>query len=365
MRSRSREGSHASATRAGLNCRNPRATRAWSPVRLPGMPRESAKTRIEQGFSRTRGDDTPISKLARRQYGLVARRQLLDRGLSEEEVDLRIRSGRLHRVHAGVYAVGHTVIPRQGRWIAAVLASGADAVLSHCSAAALWMIGPNSRSRIDVTVAHRSRSSKAVCRHVSHVPKDERTVKEGIPVTSVHRTIFDLAATASGDEVIAMIKEAEYRNLYDRLSLWDLLDRYPRKRGSRKLRFSLERITEEPTGRKRSKLEERFAPFLRRHSLPLPRFNEWVVLGSKRFQVDCHWPGTGQIVELDGWEGHGTRSAFQDDRARDRALRVAGYSVTRLTWNQLDDEPTEIAADLRGLLNQDASGRGESTSASY
>jgi very-short-patch-repair endonuclease len=99
-----------------------------------------------------------------------------------------------------------------------------------------------------------------------------------------------------------------------------------------------------------SRLEERFAPFLRRHRLPLPRFNDWILLAGKRFQVDCHWPGTGQIVELDGWQGHRTRTAFREDRARDRTLRVAGFSVTRLTWNQLDDEPEAIAADLRVLL---------------
>ncbi len=201
-----------------------------------------------------------------------------------------------------------------------------------------------------MTVPHPSRSSKAIRRHLSHVPEDERAVEEGIPVTSVHRTIFDLAATAPVDDVIAMIKEAEYRNLWDRLSLWDLLDRYPGKRGSRNLRFALKRITEEPSGRKRSKLEERFAPFLRRYHLPVPRFNDWILLGPKRYQVDCHWPQRHLIVELDGWEGHSSRSAFQDDRARDRKLKVAGYSVIHLTWAQLDSEPAQIAADLRVLL---------------
>jgi very-short-patch-repair endonuclease len=175
-------------------------------------------------------------------------------------------------------------------------------------------------------------------------------VHEGIPVTSVHRTIFDLAATASVDEVVAMIKEAEYLNRWDRLSLPDLLSRYPGKRGSRKVRFALDRIVEEPPGRTRSKLEERFSPFLRRHRLPLPLFNDWILLGPKRFQVDCHWPHLHLIVELDGWEGHSTRSAFQDDRARDRALHAAGFSVVHLTWNQLEDEPEAIAADLRALL---------------
>jgi very-short-patch-repair endonuclease len=118
----------------------------------------------------------------------------------------------------------------------------------------------------------------------------------------------------------------------------------------RKVRAALERLKEDPPGRRRSRLEERFAPFLRRSRLPLPRFNDWILIGAKRFQVDCHWPGTGQIVELDGWKGHRTRTAFREDRARDRILRVAGYSVTRLTWSQLDDEPEAVAADLRALL---------------
>jgi hypothetical protein len=179
--------------------------------------------------------------------------------------------------------------------MAAMLASGPDAVLSHWSAAALWGVRPNGRSRVDVTVGHRSRSSKAIHRHLSEVPEDERAVHEGIPVTSVHRTIFDLAAPADLDAVVAMIKEAEYLNRWDRLSLWDLLERYPGKRGSRTIRAALERLEEEPPGRKRLGLEERFAPFLR---LPLPPL----------------------------------------------------YTFTRLTWNQLDDEPEAVASDLRRLL---------------
>jgi len=223
-------------------------------------------------------------------------------------------------------------------------------VLSHHTAAALWGLRGYSGGAVHVTLARKSTSSKRIRRHLSHVPPDERTKKDGIPATSVHRTIFDLSATASVDEVVAMIKEAEYLNLWDRLSLWDLLDRHPAKRGSRNLRVALKRLKEEPTGRKRSRLEERFAPFLRRHRLPLPRFNDWIFPGGKRFQVDCHWPDLRLIVELDGWEGHSTRSAFQDDRARDRALKVAGYSVVHLTWAQLDSEPAPIAADLRALL---------------
>lgn len=235
--------------------------------------------------------------------------------------------------------------------MAAVLSSGPEAVLSHFSAAALWMIRSNSRTTVDITAPHRSRSWDHIRRHVSSLPADERAVEQGIPVTTVPRTIFDLAATESAEVVENLLREMEFRELRDGLSLWDLVERYPGRRGVRKVRLALERLKDEPAGRKRSPLEERFAPFLRRHGLPLPRFNHDILFGTKRYQVDCHWPGTGQIVELDGWEGHRTRTAFREDRARDRILRVHGFSVTRITWNQLDDEPEAIAGDLRALLS--------------
>jgi very-short-patch-repair endonuclease len=274
----------------------------------------------------------------------------LEAGWSEEEIDWRIRTGRMHRLHAGVYAVGHQLIPREGRWMAAVLASGPDAVLSHWSAAALWMIRPNSRTRIDVTVPHRSRSSDRIRRHISQIPADECTIEEGIPVTTVPRTILDLAATESSDVIENLLRESEYLQLSDRLSLPDLLERYPGKRGTRKVHLALKRILEEPEGRRRLPLEERFSPFLRQHNLPLPRYNDWIFLGDKRYKVDCHWPLVRQIAELDGWQGHSTKTAFREDRARDRRLAAAGYTVTHITWNQLDDEPAEIASDLRSLL---------------
>ncbi len=234
--------------------------------------------------------------------------------------------------------------------MAAVLASGDEAVLSHWSAAAHWGIRPNSRTRIDVTVPHATRSSDPIRRHVSLVLNDEQTVKEGIPVTTVPRTIFDLAAKEPLDVVKALLREAEFRELHDRLSLWDLVERYPGRRGIRKVKTALEALKDEPVDEYKSRLEERLAPFLARHHLPRSRFNDWIVVGDKRFQVDCLWPDERQIVELDGWEGHKTRTAFREDRARDRKLRVAGYSVTRLTWNQLEDEPETVAADLRALL---------------
>jgi very-short-patch-repair endonuclease len=237
--------------------------------------------------------------------------------------------------------------------MAAVLASGPDAVLSHWSAAALWMIRPSSRSIIDVTDPQKSRSWDGIRRHHKPLPADEVTVEEGIPVTTVPRTIFDLAATEPVDVVKALLREAEFQGLHDRLSLWDLVERYPGRRGIRKVKAALEALKDEPLDERKSRFEERFAPFLRRHDLPRARYNQWILVGQKRFQVDCLWPNERQIVELDGWQGHKTRTAFREDRARDRRLRVAGYGVTRLTWNQLEDEPESVASDLRVLLEID------------
>jgi very-short-patch-repair endonuclease len=287
--------------------------------------------------------------MARRQHGVVGRHQLLDLGLGEKAIDHRLAIGRLYLLHQGVYAVGHRVIPKQGWWMAAVLASSPKAVLSHHSAAALWGLRGNPE-RIDVIVPRKSTSTKRIRRHFSLLPDDEIASEEEIPVSSVPRTIFDLAAIEPVDVIVALLRESEYLRLYDRLSLWHLIERYPRKRGVRNARAALARLKKEPAGRKRSRLEERFAPFLRRHRLCLPRFNDWVEVGGKRYCVDCHWPDLRQIVELDGWDGHSTRTAFREDRARDRRLAAAGYTVTHITWNQLDDEAEAIAADLRVLL---------------
>jgi very-short-patch-repair endonuclease len=284
----------------------------------------------------------------------VGRKELAGLGVADRAIVVRLRTGRLHRVHAGVYAVGHDSISREGRWLAAVLASGVHAVLSHWSAAALWAIRPNSRTVVDVTAPGKSRSWDGVKRHHKALPPDETTSVDHIPVTTVPRTILDLAATQSVELVSALLREAEYRQLHDRLSLWDLVNRYPGRRGVRRVRTALELLAQEPVGPLRSRLEEDFASFLRRHHLPLPRFNDWIVLGARRYQVDCHWPGSGRIVELDGWRSHGTRSAFQADRTRDRALHAAGYSVSRVTWHQVRNEPEALASDLRALLTKPA-----------
>lgn len=258
------------------------------------MSGESASARPQQGFSRTRGDDREIAELAARQHGVVGRGQLVQLGFTGEAIEGRIRTGRLHRLHAGAYAVGHRMVGRKGRWLAAVLASGPTAVLSHFSAAVLWGIQSNSRSRTDVTVPHRSRSSASIARHVTALPADERTIVDGIAVTTVPRTIFDLAATSSANRIENTIRQAEYRQLRDRLSLVDMVHRYPRRRGVQRLRTALARIEELPAGRTRSPLEERFLPFLRRYGLPQPRLNDWIVVGESDSRSIAIGPAPGR-----------------------------------------------------------------------
>lgn len=223
------------------------------------------------------------------------------------------------------------------------------AVLSHRSAAAFWRIRGSGGAPIEVTVAGKRHRHGPIRRHSGPLPSDEVTLVDGIPVTTVPRTILDLAAVSRPEVVESALRQAEYLRLDDRLSLPDLLERYPGRRGVRSIRAALDRLAESP-GRERSPLEERFVPFLDRHGLPRPHLNAWVQAGDGSYEVDCLWPAQRQIIELDGWEGHGTRTAFRDDRARDRRLRVAGYGVTRLAWSQLDDEPEAIVRDLRHLL---------------
>jgi hypothetical protein len=235
--------------------------------------------------------------------------------------------------------------------MAAVLALGEGAVLSHRSAAALWGLRGEGEGTIHVTLRSKFRHVPGIRRHSSRVLlPDEVTIEDGIPVTSVPRTIFDCAGGGDVDLVENMLRQAEHRRRYDPLSLPHLLDRYPRRRGCRTVRLALKRLEEAPSGVAESPLEQRFLNFLRAYGLPIPHLNEWIDLGGRRYKVDCRWPGTREIVELDGWEAHGTRAAFRQDRERDRRLRVAGYGLTRISWSQLDDEPAAIAADLRDLL---------------
>lgn len=167
-------------------------------------------------------------------------------------------------------------------------------------------------------------------------------------MTSVSRTLFDLAAVLVRRQLERAMSEAEVRQLTDRLSLSDLMDRYPRRRGSANLRALLAAKT--PGGITRNEFEERFVALLDAQGLPRPRLNATLALRGRFFEVDCLWRKQRLIVELDGRAVHRTDQAFESDRQRDRVLLAEGWRFTRVTWRQLRDEPSAVAADLRAAL---------------
>lgn len=233
--------------------------------------------------------------------------------------------------------------------MAAVLAAGPGAVLSHRSAAALWGLRPFGHRRPEVTAVPRRRAGPGVRVHHTRLSEDEVTEQEGIPVTTVSRTLLDLAAVLPRRQLERALHEAEVRRLGDMVSLDQLLARHPRRRGTAMLRSILvsNRIGENVT---RSDLEERFLAFLDGAGLPRPEFNALVEIAGLPIECDCVWRAQRLIVELDGHAFHAPRTAFEADRARDRALQVAGWRVVRVTWRQLHAESGRVAGDLRALL---------------
>jgi elongation factor P len=275
--------------------------------------------------------DVAIAALAARQYGVVARRQLVELGLSARQIDHRVGRRRLHVLHRGVYAVGHPLLSLKGRWMAAVLASGTGAVLSHRSAAALWELRATSRTRIEVTVPRKQRSRPGIELHRMRLTPDEITTHEGIPTTTPTRTLHDLAAVLPPREIERALEYAD-------------IARIPIEPGSPRLTDFLDARRSKPT---RSQLEEAFLALVDAHDLPRPRRNERIATAEGYVTVDAVWPEARLVVELDGYETHGTRAAFVRDRRRDRLLTLEGWRVIRVTY---DDLQPGLAAQIRQLL---------------
>jgi predicted transcriptional regulator of viral defense system len=298
--------------------------------------------------------DAPIARLAERQHGVVARRQLVELGLGRGAIESRLAAGRLHLLHRGVYAVGHCALTRNGRWMAAVLAGGPEAVLSHWSAASLWGILRSSRTVVDVTCPCRHRHRTGVRIHRSRLPADETTDVEGIPVTGPPRTLFDLGAVVTPHKLERAVERAEALQLTDQLSLYEVLARHQRRPGAPALRQILAAGAAASTVT-RSDLEDGFLSFLDAHGLPRPQVNIGIEVRGQWMECDCVWRSRRLIVELDGRATHDTAAAFERDRARDRALHAAGWQVIRLTWRQLHEDPHRLAADVAALLGKDHS----------
>jgi hypothetical protein len=299
-----------------------------------------------EGECRNDPVDAAIAGIAARQHGVIARIQLLRLGLGRKAIDHRVKLGRLHIVHRGVHAVGHARLTIHGRWMAAVLACGEDARLSFRSGAMLWSIRRTERGLIEVTSPRSGRGRAGIQRHQAELPSDEVTVHHGIPVTTVPRTLLDLASVLTANQLARAVNEAEVQRLWDPLSLGALLKRYPRRPGVPALRALLGQSAAVTRG----ELEKRFREFLVKAGLPLPETNAHIQVAGIWYEVDCLWREQRLIVELDGREVHGTRAAFETDRARDRILQAAGFRVIRITWRQLHESPAAVAADLRALL---------------
>jgi very-short-patch-repair endonuclease len=287
-----------------------------------------------------------VALVAARQHGVVSRRQLIGIGITGRAIDRRIAAGRLHPVHAGVYAVGHSRLLRYAPAMAAVLASGDDAVASHRTAG--WILGLNAppSGPIEVTVPRAGgRSRRGITVHrTRHL--QEVTRCEGIPCTTVARTLVDLAAVMRAPRHLARALERSLElNLFDAAALQKVLARSNGRRGVGTLRRLLHDLQDEPP-QIDSELERRFLQLVRDARLPYPVVNGEI----RQLRVDFHWPDHKLVVETDGQAVHGHAIAFHRDRARDLQLELADWHVIRLSWRQVVREPELVVAALRRRL---------------
>src|SRR4051794_37019475 len=286
-----------------------------------------------------------MADLAGRQHGIVDDRDLRGLGFGRGAVQHQLRLGRLHRVYRGVYAVGYARLTLLGRWLAAVRACGEGAALSHRTGATSWNVMRATGGAIHVTVVRSQRPKPGIVLHqVRALDPRDLTIREGIPVTSLARTFIDIAETESAQTLRRAWDEAERLQLLDVVAVRRLCDRSPGRRGLAPLRALLADTREAPHTKR--ELEAAFFDFCRAHRLPLPACNILV----EGYEVDAFWPGHRLIVELDSWEFHRGRRAFERDRERDAVLQAAGYRVIRITWRKLTQEPEEVASLIRRLM---------------
>lgn len=279
-------------------------------------------------------------RLAREQHGVVSREQLLAGGLTRRGVEHRLSRGRLHLVGNGVYAVGRPDLTGEGRWMAAILACGSGAMLSHCSAAALWGIGEEG-GEIEVTVRRASPRRRPGVRVYRRPTLADRDVAErdGIPVTGLVRTLVDIAAILKPRRVERAVNEADRLGLIDPPTLRLELQVHRCEPGVRPLRSLLDRRTFRLT---RSELERLFLPLAEQAGLPLPLTKQRV----NGFEVDFYWPDLRLVVETDGLRYHRTPAEQARDRLRDQAHTAAGLVNLRFTHEQVRYESDHVLSIL-------------------
>lgn len=263
--------------------------------------------------------------------------------------------GRLHRVRRGVYAVGAAPLSFEARLMAAVLACGPGAVLSHRSAAALWGIRGSTPEHIDVTApAAGGRGHRGIAAHSAIGLRTSETTRcGGIPCTTVARTLLDLAENGHRRGLERAIDRAEEFRLLDLRTVGDVLDHASGRRGAPLLRAV---VAEYAAGDAltKSELEERFLELCGQAGVPRPRVNAWLTVDGHAMQVDFLWPAARIVVETDGYRFHNSRRAFETDRRRDQSLALAGWTVLRFTWRQIVGDPDGVSRALERLFTKPA-----------
>ena len=311
------------------------------------MHREIDIDRAIRGKRRSHGLDGAIAALATRQHGVVSREQLRRIGLGDDAIDWRIETKRLLPLHRTVYAVGHRRLSREGRYLAAVLAT--DGVLSHCAAADLWELRATKERKTDVTVSTDRRGDPSVRIHRDALNRTEITTRQGVRITKPLRTMLDLAAVVTERELERAIRQAVYRRFTTTALLAEAVQQRAGRRGNKALRRALVNVGEAP-GLTRSDLEDDFLRFLRKHRLPMPELNVEMQINGRPIEADCLWRDQRVIVELDGRNAHDSTPAFESDRARDSALTAALWRVVRVTSTRMHQDAKALARELRALL---------------
>ena len=287
---------------------------------------------------------------AQSRHGVVTTAELAGFGLGKAAVARRAREGRLFRIHHGVYAVGRPDLTLPGRRMAAVLACGSGARLCRRSAAALHALLGDHRDWFDVAVRGRPRRSRPGIRIHSSLTLTalDATTVDGIPCTSVARTLVDLGDYEPPRLVERAIDQAEVLGVFDLTAIEDVLKRVGPRRGAGVLRALLAELGP-PTLTDRE-LEELFLQVIRDASLPAPAVNAWITGDAWAYKADFLWRAERLIVETDSRAFHTSRKAFEHDRLRDQRLTLAGYTVVRFTWRQLVSEPDRVRTVVGDLL---------------
>ncbi|HEX4344046.1 MAG TPA: type IV toxin-antitoxin system AbiEi family antitoxin domain-containing protein [Solirubrobacteraceae bacterium] len=289
--------------------------------------------------------------MAGEQHGQVSTHQLRACGLDSKAIARRVRDGRLHRVHRGVYAVGHAGLTREGRFVAAVLACGDGAALSHVAAAALWGMLPWDERHPEVTVAGTGTRRIAGIRvHRARALHERDVVRRlGIRVTSPARTLLDLAAILPPRVLRAAARRAQAEK---RVSVRQLVEVVQRSNGHHGAGALMTIATDGPAPT-RSVLEDLLLDLLDGAGIPRPEINPSLRLDGRAVIPDFLWPREGLVVEADGAAWHDDRLSRRDDADRQASLEAHGYRVVRVTWRQIVDHPQQTLARIRAALRAD------------